>query len=187
MKRSALALLVFLLFASVSFARQSDADVPASKADVERYLDAMHSRTMMKNMLGTMTVQVHKMVHDQLANQGNLPPDFETKMDKMTDDMFTNFPVDELIDVMIPVYQKHLTKGDVDAMIMFYSTPTGQKLLKEMPAITAESMQAASGIIQKMTAKTLQRVQDEIAQAQKADETKPEHGKTPTETPPTSN
>ncbi len=187
MKRSALALLVFLLLASVSFAQQSDADAPASKADIERYLDAMHAQTMMKNTLVMMTAQMHKMVHDQLAKQENLPPDFEARMDKMTDDMFNNFPVDELIDVMIPVYQKHLTKSDVDAMIVFYSTPTGKKLLKEMPAITAESMQAASGTIQKMTANAMQRVQDEIAQAQKADQTKPEDGKTSKQTFPTSN
>jgi hypothetical protein len=34
---------------------------------------------------------------------------------------------------------------------------------------------------------TMQRVQVEIAQAQKADETKPDDGKTPKQTPPTSN
>jgi hypothetical protein len=176
-----------LLFASVSLAQQSDADAPASKADIERYLDAMHSRTMMKNMMGTMTIQMHKMVHEQMEKQSNLPPDFEAKMDKITDDMFNNFPVDELIDVMIPVYQKHLTKGDIDALVAFYSSPAGQKFIKEMPAITSESMQAASGIIQKMSANAMQRVQDEIAQAQKADETKPDDGKKPKQTAPTSN
>lgn len=187
MKRSALALFAFLLFASVSFAQQSDADAPASKADIDRYLDAMHSRDMMKSMMVTMSVQLHKVVHQQMEKQSNLPPNFEAKMDKKTDDIFNNFPVDDLIDVMIPVYQKHLTKGDVDAMVAFYSTPTGQKLLKELPAITAESMQAASGIIQKMTANAMQQVQEEIAQAQKENETKPGDGKTPKQTPPTSN
>jgi uncharacterized protein len=187
MKRTALALLAFLLFTSVSFAQQNDADAPASKADIERYLDTMHSRTMMKDMMGTMTIQMHKMVHEQMAKQGSLPPDFEAKMDKMTDDIFATFPVDELIDVMIPVYQKHLTKGEVDALIAFYSSPAGQKFLKELPAMTAESMQAASGIVQKMMANAMQRVQDEIAQAQKADQTKPEDGKTSQQTLPTSN
>src|ERR1700728_1028192 len=182
MKRSALALFAFLLFASVSFAQQSDADAPASKADIERYLDAMHSREMMKSMMVTMSVQLHKVVHQQMEKQSNLPPNFEAKMDKKTDDIFNNFPVDDLIDVMIPVYQKHLTKGDVDAMVAFYSTPTGQKLLKELPAITAESMQAASGIIQKMTVNAMQQVQEEIAQAQKENETKPGDGKTPKQT-----
>ena len=47
-----------------------------------------------------------------------------------------------MLDDMIPVYQKHLTKSDVDEMIKFYSTPTGQKFLREMPAMTAEGMEA---------------------------------------------
>jgi hypothetical protein len=66
------------------------------------------------------------------------------------------------------VYQKHLTKGDVDALVTFYSSPTGQKILKDMPAMSAEAMQAASPIIQKMMVKAMDRVQEEVAQAQKA-------------------
>ena len=68
---------------------------------------------------------------------------------------------------MIPASQEHLTKGDIDALTAFYSTPTGQKILKETPAVTADAMQAASGIIHKMEAKMQERVQSEIAQVQK--------------------
>ena len=71
---------------------------------------------------------------------------------------------------MTPVYQKHLTKGDVDALVTFYSSPTGQKVLKEMPAMTGEAMQASSGIMKKMMAQAQERVQTEIAQMQKETE-----------------
>jgi uncharacterized protein len=167
MKRSVLALFACLLLASVSFAQQNPADAPASKEDIERYLNAMHTRDMMKNMMGTMTDQIHKMIHEQVVKQPNLPSDFEARTDKMIDDMMTDFPVEEMLRAMIPVYQKHLTRGDIDALVAFYSTPTGQKFLREMPAILAEAMQASSGIVQKMMTKAMQRVQDEIAQAQK--------------------
>ncbi len=97
------------------------------------------------------------------------------------DDTFTDLPVDELIDAMIPAYQKHLTKGDVEALIAFYSSPTGQKYLKELPAIQADSMQATSGVIQKMMAKMEDRLQSEIAQAHKANDgnSKPQPQTTP--------
>ena len=172
MKRPALVLLACLLFASISFAQQSDANAPASKADVERFLEAMQTRDMMKNIMQAMTVQMHKIIHEQIQKQTNLPSDAEARMDKSTDDMLKAMPYDELIDAMIPVYEKHLTKGDVDALVTFYSGPTGQKMLKELPAMTAESMQAASGVIQKMMANMTQRVNDEIAQMQKADDGK---------------
>jgi len=178
MKRPALVLLACLLFASISFAQQSDADAPASKADIERYLGITHTRDLMKGMVTSVSTQMHKMVHEQLEKQPNLPPDTEARMDKLMDDYWKDFPIDDLLNAMIPVYQKHLTKGDVDALTAFYSAPTGQKMLKEMPAMMSESMQAASGIIQKMMAKTMERVNDEIAQVQKTNDGKPADTKT---------
>jgi hypothetical protein len=168
MKTFAFSLVLSLLFASVSFGQQSAADAPASKEDIERYMDAVHTRDLMQNMMAAMTKQMHKTVHDMLEKQHNLPSDFEARMDKMMDDMLKDFPVDEYLKAVTPVYQKHFTKGDVDALVTFYSSPTGQKILKELPAVSAESMQAASGIMQKLMAKAMERVQEEVAQAQKA-------------------
>jgi uncharacterized protein len=170
MKRVSLAILVFLLFGSISFAQQSPSDAPASKEDIEKYLDTMHARDLMKSTMDAVAKQMHQMIREQVKKQPNLPADFEARMDKMMDDMFKNFPTDDLLQAMIPAYQKHMTKGDVDSLTAFYSTPTGQKILKEMPAMTAEAMQASSGIIQKMIAQAQERIQTEIAQMQKETE-----------------
>jgi hypothetical protein len=96
-----------------------------------------------------------------------LPADSEARLNKMMDDMVKDLPIDELLQAMVPVYQKHFTKEDVDALTTFYSTPSGQRILKEMPVVTAESMQASMGIIQKMMAKVQERMQSEIAELQK--------------------
>lgn len=170
MKRITLAILVSLLLASITFAQQSPADAPASKEDIERYLNLMHFRDLLKSTLDVMAQQLHQMTHEQLKNQSNLPPDAEARMDKMMDGMIKGFPVDEFLQAVTPVYQKHLTKGDVDALVTFYSSPTGQKVLKEMPAMTGEAMQASSGIMKKMMAQAQERVQTEIAQMQKETE-----------------
>jgi uncharacterized protein len=173
MNRSALAFVFCLLVAPISFAQEpasaavNSPDAPASHADVERYLDAMHTREMMHSMMDKMSTQMRQMVRDMLAKESNLPPDAEARLDKMLDEDIKDLPLDEMLDVMIPVYQKHFTRGDIDALIAFYSTPIGQKVIKELPAITAESLQAASGIIQKAAAKAMQRAQDEVAEMQK--------------------
>jgi uncharacterized protein len=172
MKRPALVLLACLLFASISFAQQNDANAPASKADVERYLDAMHSRDNIKAVMQVMTTQMHKVVHDEVQKQTNLPPDAEQRMNKSADDMLKSMPIDEMLDAMIPVYQKHFTKGDMDALVAFYSSPTGEKMVKELPAILAESMQAEAGTMQKMMTKMTQQIDDQIAQMQKSDDGK---------------
>jgi uncharacterized protein len=181
MKRCAFALLACMFFASISFAQQSAADAPASKEDIEKYLDTMHARDLAMSTMSAMTKQMHQMIHAQLEKQPNLPPDFEARMDKTMDDMIKDFPIDDLIQAMIPAYQRHLTKGDVEALTAFYSTPTGQKVLKEMPAMTADAMQSASGVIQKMMAKMQERLQSEMAELQKQNEdnSKPQGQATP--------
>jgi hypothetical protein len=168
MKRAFVVFAIYLAFASVCFAQQNPADAPATKEDIERYLEAMHTRDLMKSMLEVMKKQMHQIAHDRIQKQSGLPSDFDARMDKMMDDMVANFPAEDLLQVMIPVYQKHFTKGDVDALVAFYSSPTGQKFVKELPAIQAEAMQAAMPVIQKMSAKVMDRVDTEIAQAQKA-------------------
>jgi uncharacterized protein len=180
MKRFALLLLVSLLFATVSFAQQNAPDAPASRGDIERYLDTMHSRDLMNNVMNMMSKQMHQMAVEQAKKQPNLPPDYVARMDKAADDMVKNFPTDEVFDAMIPIYQKHLTKGDVDALVAFYSTPTGKKFIQEMPAISTEAMQASMGIVQKRMAQTMQRVQDEVAQEQKKGDVDPKKPARPT-------
>lgn len=81
------------------------------------------------------------------------------RLDQFTSDILKDFPVDGMLDDMIPVYQKHLNKADVDAMNAFYQSPTGQKMLREMPAMTAESMQASSPRIQAMMDKVMERAE----------------------------
>jgi hypothetical protein len=63
MNRCALAVLVCLLFASISFAQQSAADAPASREDIEKYLDMMHARDLAVSTMNAMTKQMHQMIH----------------------------------------------------------------------------------------------------------------------------
>lgn len=167
MKPSALAV-ICLLVAPLTLARQNSADPPASKEDVERYFAAMHTRELVRSMLEAMRKQMHQTIHAQVSKLANLPPDFEEREDRLIDETWQDLPLDEMLQAMIPVYEKHFTKGDIDGLVAFYTSPTGQKLLKELPGVTAESMQASQGIVQRLVAKEMQRVQNDIAQVQKS-------------------
>jgi len=48
---------------------------------------------------------------------------------------------EELNERAIPVYDKHFSAAEIKEMIRFYETPLGQKVLKEMPVVTAELQQ----------------------------------------------
>lgn len=166
MKNLALALFLCLLAGPICVAQQSSADAPASKEDVERYFEAMHTRDLVKSMMETVKKQVRQTLHAQASRQPNLPPDFEEKESRILDETWRDFPLDEMLEAMIPVYEKHFTKGDMDQLVAFYSGPTGQKVVRELPSVTAESMQASQGIIQKMVAKQMLRMQEDMTHAQ---------------------
>jgi hypothetical protein len=164
MKRMLLVPVLLLGITGYVAAQQNPAGAPATKEDVQKYLQIMHSREMMAKMADAMSKPMHQMIHEQyLKDKDKLPADFEARMNKMMDDMFKSFPWDEMLDAMVPVYQKHLTKGDVDALVAFYSTATGQKLIKEMPEITGEAMQEMMPLMRRSMDQMTHRMQEEVA------------------------
>jgi hypothetical protein len=174
MKRCLLALAVCFAVVATGAAQQSAADTPATKEDVQRYLDVMHSRKMIDQMMDAMLKPMHQMIHEQyLKDEDKLPADFEARMSKMTDEMLKGFPWDEMIQAIVPVFQKHMTKGDIDAIVAFYATPTGQKLLKEMPVMMAEEMEAMMPLLRKQMDVVMERVQQQVAEMLKDSGTKP--------------
>lgn len=178
MKRVVITAVLCFAFCLTGVAQQNAADAPASKEDIQRYLDAIHSHEMMKQTIEAMSQSMHQMIHEQyLRDKDTLPPDFEEKMNKFLDDSMSKMPFDEMMEAMIPTYQKHFTKSDIDALISFYSSPTGQKVLREMPAIMADSMQSAMPIIQKHVEKMQEDIQEQAAALKK------EQPKTPAKKP----
>jgi len=150
MKRLVPVVAVVFFLSWSCFAQTSADDAPATKADVERYFQVVKSQDMMKKMMATMMQSMHQVMHEQyLKHKDELPADYESKINAMTDDMLANMPMDEMMQAMVPAYQKHLAKGDIDNLVAFYSTPTGEKLLRELPSIMAESMQDMMPIMTK--------------------------------------
>src|SRR5215467_4479637 len=111
MKRILISSVLCLTLCTIGLAQQNPTDPPASKEDVQKYLDAIHVHDMMNQMLQAMSGPMHKMIHEEFVkDQDKLRPDFEARMNKMLDDMWANLPWDEMIQAQIPAYQKHFTK-----------------------------------------------------------------------------
>jgi uncharacterized protein len=150
MKRLVSVVAVVFFLGWACFAQTSADDTPATKADVERYFQIVNSHDMMKRLMASMAQGIQQMTHEQyVKHQDELPAGYEAKMNAMMDDMFNKMPMDEMMQAMVPAYQKHFTKGDIDNLVAFYSTPTGEKVLRELPAIMSESMQDMMPIMSK--------------------------------------
>jgi uncharacterized protein len=153
MKAILCAAICVMLAAAVPLAGQDavQAESP-SREEVLRFLDLMQVRSRLtqitdgvkKNMKSGAEAGFRRQFPHPTAEQMG-------KVDGLADAAFQEFPTDDLIDAMVPIYQRHLTKSDLDAIVTFYDSPAGKKLLQEQPAMMSEGMQADQDImLQKM-------------------------------------
>jgi hypothetical protein len=100
-------------------------------------------KVTLKNMLevaGTETSfkVVIKQMFDMFKQQKtNVPDSIWVEFEKE----FLKTSIDDLVDMLSPVYQKHMTENDLMKIIEFYQTPVGRKYAEKTPFIMQESMQ----------------------------------------------
>jgi hypothetical protein len=152
-------------------------DTPATKEQIQKLFEVMQirqqSHLMMESIqkqMQAMTTQTIKLKYPQIT-AAEL-----ARATKISEESLKAVPVDALLDDMIPIYQKHLTGNDVDAMIVFYSSPTGKKLMQEMPEITQEAMQVSYSRMQKQIDAVMQRVDDSVKEDERPRQQKPTTG-----------
>ncbi len=173
MKRLLVALTcLFLSFPALLCFAQS-ADEPASRDDVILYLRTMHSHDMLKRTMEVQAQSMQQLFHDMLQkDKGKVPADFDARFKKAMDDLIKGMPADEIVQAMIPAYQQHFTKSDIEAMNTFYSSPVGQKVIEELPAVMREGMQGAMPIMTRYLGEWQERMKHEFEPAQKTSPTK---------------
>jgi hypothetical protein len=145
-----------------------NADDPASKDDVLLLLRTMHSHDLMQKMMEVQGQTMRQMFHDTiLKEKGSVPADFDQQFKKSMGDMIKDMPADQIVQAMIPAYQAHFTHGDIEAMNTFYSSPVGQRVLQELPAVTQEGMQAAMPILVKYLSDSEEKMKQQLEPATK--------------------
>ncbi len=146
--------IIFLSLVSFGWAQSApDAAAnpePPTREEVLKFLDLMHSRQQMTLVINGMAAQFKSGAEEGFKKKvPNATPEQLAKVDALFGEIFKALPIDEMIEAIVPIYQKHLTKADLAAATAFYSSPAGQRILSEMPAISSEAMQAGGQIGQR--------------------------------------
>jgi hypothetical protein len=156
---------------------QSADSEPPSRDDVILYLRTMRSHDMLQRTMEVQAASTQQLFHDMLVKEnGSVPADFDTHFKKAMDDLIKGMPADEIVQAMIPAYQNHFTKAEIEAMNTFYSSPLGQKVLEELPAVIREGSQAAMPIMSKYLEDWKDRMQTEF---EKMGKSPPKNGSAP--------
>lgn len=141
--------LVAALVLSCGFARaQSTSATPtpptaaeASEAkskteDIRRLMVLTGTAGVMERMIGPLMESQEGAMKKM---RPDIPEEFWVELNKQ---LKQEFHVQELVDLLIPIYEKYYTHDDVRQLIAFYESPIGKKSIAVLPQIQAESMAA---------------------------------------------
>jgi hypothetical protein len=168
-KKTLLILVSLVLIAISAFAQQAaatkplTADAPATKAQILKFMDLMHVKPQIGQMFDGMRAQARLGAEQGFKQKvPNATPSQLEKVDAISDEAFNGFPIEELLEAMVPIYQRHLSKADLNSIITFYSSPVGQRLVKELPAMMTEGMQAGGEIGRTRMAEANRKIEEKI-------------------------
>jgi hypothetical protein len=145
-------------------AAQSPADQPASipavaavvppdqqptKEQLARLFELMRVREQLASITKMMPALIQQQMQAQFRQRQKDHPEMASMteeqqkasgkvMSKFMERVLNLYASDEMFSDMATLYQRHLTRSDVDGMIAFYSSPAGQHMLDMMPVIMQE-------------------------------------------------
>ena|SRR5437763_1192069 len=130
MKSTLLALALSLVCLAPAVAQQTAPaeDAAAKRQDIRKLLEVTGSAKLGQQVLA-------QMLGSFKSTNAKVPEEF-------WDQILKEFDSGSLIDLVVPIYEKHLTHEDIKGMLAFYESPLGRKLIEVTPAITQESMTA---------------------------------------------
>lgn len=172
MKRLGVLLIVVLLLSCWLSGQEASSGngtslAPPTRGEVETFLQIMQVRQRLESTIRTqqqsVDVEIHNMLHKAFPEA---TPEQKAQMEslvaKCVGEMIANYPFDDVLRDMIPIYQSHFSSSDLKAVAAFYSSTVGQKVLREMPAITQETQRVALLRLQPNIDKAIEKVNVEL-------------------------
>jgi len=156
--------------ASISLA----ADTPPTEASIKQLLEVVQAHKLIETTMTQMDGFMKKIMEQATEGQ-NLSPKIQKDIARLHDEMMS--AVNEILDwnklepMYVRVYQKSFTQDEVNGMIAFYKTPTGQALLNKMPVVMQNTLNEVQGMIQPIMQR-IQRMQQEVVAEIEAEKNK---------------
>lgn len=106
----------------------------AKEADIRKLLELVGTKALFVQSMDGMSKSMKPLLTNSLP-----PGDYR---EKLVDLFFKKFSskidVQHLLDLAVPIYDKHFSHQEVRSLIEFYQTPLGQKTISVLPMLTAE-------------------------------------------------
>ena len=151
------ALLVLLAAAGPALAQE-----PADDARIDRLIEISRTRQTLDAMLPQIEASQRQMAA-QMAGDRELDAAQQQRLDRILEGSAAAIRKamawENLAPMYRDIYRQTFTGEDIDAIIAFYETPTGQRMLDKMPELMQNTMAAMQRLVMPM----LQDVERELA------------------------
>jgi hypothetical protein len=127
----------------VAAAKASRAQIQAQQvkqADIRRLLELTGAAGMASQSMDGLEKSIRSLMSDSLP-----PGDYR---DQLVDLFFQKFrskrDMTQLVDLVVPIYDKYYTDEEIKSLIQFYETPVARKMLAVLPKVLEESQAAGN-------------------------------------------
>ena len=148
-----------------------------SREQLLKLFEMLEIRKQMDSMRDTLAKTLEQQFSQM--NRGQLTTRQKDEFAKLEGELFGKLMSDDFVGKMteelVPIYQRHFTSSDVEALVAFYSTTAGQKFLHEQSKIMAEYMPKAMENMQGRVQQAMEETHftDRVEQIMGESETKP--------------
>ncbi|WP_313385969.1 DUF2059 domain-containing protein [Chishuiella sp.] len=135
---------VFMLFSTTLFSQEI---LNSKKDKIEKLLKMTGSVDVGVQIVNTM-IDMYKKNYTSVEQ-------------KFWDDFSKEVKTTNMLEIILPIYDKYFTEEDIDVLIAFYSTPSGKKMITNLPNITQDSMLAGQKLGRDISDKIINKLKNE--------------------------
>jgi hypothetical protein len=129
---------------------------PAKEAAIRHLMDLTQTSKLGDNFSAYVTKQVN-----QALSQA-MPPDRLAKLiEGFSQKLATAVPASAVTDAAIPIYARAFSMEDIQAIIQFYESPLGQRMINALPQVTRDSEELGVQMEQKGAMNVLQEMSND--------------------------
>ena len=137
---------------------------PAKEASIRKLLEVTRMRESFQQVMAGMTNNMRPIVNSMLP-----PGEYREKLVDLFFERFqSKLKVDELAELVVPIYDKHFSREEIEGLIQFYQTPLGKKAISELPQVLIESQTESMKLGQKVGQDSMIEVLNEHPDLKKA-------------------
>lgn len=137
---------------------------PPTPASIEKLMVVTHSDRIIDQMFFSMDSMMRNLVNQSVQQNGMSKEGrqvLDNYMGRIMKVMREEMSWAKIKPIYVQVYAETFTQQEIDDMLAFYATPSGQSMIEKMPVVMKKSM----ALTQSHIAPLMQRMQLELQQA----------------------